>query len=53
LFPQTPEEPQNESSDQKQATVSFGNVQSQEVTQDLAKIYHDFLRTRAGRNGRV
>jgi hypothetical protein len=53
LFPQTPEEPQNESSEQKQTTLSFGNVQSQEATQDLAKIYHDFLRTRAGRNSRV
>jgi hypothetical protein len=53
LFPETPEEPQNESSDQKQATLPFGNVESQEETRDVAKIYHDFLRTRAGRNGRV
>ncbi|XP_023717594.1 cuticle protein-like [Cryptotermes secundus] len=53
LFPQTPEEPQNESSDQKQKTLSFGSVQSHEGTQNLAKIYRDFLRTRPGRNGRV
>jgi hypothetical protein len=53
LFPETPEEPENGSSDQKEATLSSGSVQNREGTQDLAKIYHDFFRTRAGRNGRV
>jgi hypothetical protein len=53
LFPETPEEPENESSNQKQATLSPGNLHSQEGTQDLAKIYHEFFRTRPGRNGRA
>jgi hypothetical protein len=49
LFPETPEEPQNEATNQKQVALSSDNVQRQ----DLVKIYHDFLRTRVLRNGSV
>jgi hypothetical protein len=53
LFPETPEESQNGAANRKQVTLTSGNVQSQEGTQDLAKIYHEFFRTRALRNGGV
>jgi hypothetical protein len=52
LFPETPEEPQNGASERKQVTITSGTGQSQVGSQDLAKIYHEFFRTRALRNGR-
>jgi len=43
LFPETPEEPQNESSNQKQVQLPAGYFQSQ----DGAKLYQEFFRTRS------
>jgi hypothetical protein len=45
LFPETPEEPQNESSDQKEVKLSADDTQGQAGTQKPATLYHEFFRT--------
>lgn len=45
LFPETPEEPQNESSDQKDVELSAGPIQGQAGTQKLETLYHEFFGT--------
>jgi hypothetical protein len=53
LFPETPEEPQNESSDQKEVKLSADHIQGQARTQKLAMLYHEFFSTRPQRGGRA
>jgi len=45
LFPQTPEEPQNESSDHKDVKLSADPIQGQAGTQNLETLYHEFFGT--------
>lgn len=51
LFPETPEEPQNESSDQKEAKLSASLVQGQAGTQKLEALYHEFFVTQPQSGG--
>lgn len=53
LFPETPEEPQNESSDQKGVKLSAGLTEGQAETQKLETLYHEFFRTQPQSGGRV
>ena len=43
LFPETPEEPQNENSDQKEVKLSASLIQGQDGTQKLETLYHEFF----------
>ena len=51
LFPETPEEPQNESSDQKEAKLSAGRIQGQAGTQKQETLYHEFFGTQPQSGG--
>lgn len=51
LFPETPEEPVNESSDQKDVTLSADSIQEQAVTQKLETLYHEFFGTQPQNGG--
>jgi len=53
LFPETPEEPQNESSDQKEAKLSASLIQGQAGTQNLETLYHEFFGTLPQSGGRA
>jgi hypothetical protein len=53
LFPETPEEPQNESSDQKEAKLSASLIQGQAETQKLEALYHEFFDTQPQSGGRA
>jgi hypothetical protein len=53
LFPATPEEPQNESSDQKEVKLSAGPIQGQAETQKLETLYHEFFGTESQSGGRA
>jgi hypothetical protein len=51
LFPETPEEPQNESSDQKEVKLLVGHTQGQAETQKLETLYHEFFDTKPESGG--
>ena len=53
LFPDTPEEPQNESSDQKEVKLSAGHIQGQAGTQKLQTLYHEFFGIQPQSGGRA
>lgn len=53
LFPETPEEPQNESSDQNEAKLSAGPIQGQLGTQKPETLYHEFFGTQPQTGGRA
>jgi hypothetical protein len=53
LFPETPEEPQNESSDQKETKLSASVIQGQAETQKLETLYHEFFGTQPQSGGRA
>jgi hypothetical protein len=51
LFPDTPEEPENESSNRKQVQIPAGYFSSRDGTPELARVYHKFFSSQPGTGG--
>jgi hypothetical protein len=51
LFPETPEEQQNESSDKKEVKLSIGRIQGQAETPKLKALYHEYFGTQPHSGG--